>query len=373
MLRIDFRLDVKGFSLEACFEADKEILALFGYSGSGKSLTLETIAGLRRPSRGFIALDGSVVFDSQSGLDVPAHERGIAYLVQDGALFPHLSVEENISYGLHRMGRSERSRRIAELLELLDLQDLKARFPRSLSGGQKQRVALARALAPRPKTLLLDEPFGALDSTTRETLRRELNALQSELGLTIVFVTHDLSEAYSFGGKMAVYDGGRILQIGPSREIYAQPNSRRVALLTGTANVIPGIVESSTADGLVVRTANFTVQANPYAFGAGDRIQLCVRPESILMLRKDRRPSAQSRENNVTGTIVDETARGSLHTLYFRPDAGGEPGDATVLQIELPAHVYKVMNVAETKVWTVSLRRDALHAIAAEDAAIART
>ena len=366
MLHVDIELNIGDFSLNVEFQCGRELISLFGCSGSGKSLTLEAIAGLRKPDRGQIAIDGRTVFDSTEGINVPAHERGIGYLIQDGALFPHLTAAKNIAYGLQGLNRRAREARVHELLDLLELSGFGGRYPRTLSGGQKQRVALARALAPKPQTLLLDEPFAALDSTTSETLRRELYKIQDELQLTIIFVTHDLSEAISLSEKIAVYDDGAILQLGTNADIYRRPNSRRAALLTGTANVIDGVVESRLEDGLIVRTNDLAVRTDPYPFATGDAVVLCIRPESILLLRKDRPASTASRENNVTGRVISETARGSLYRLEFRVDNPKDRLNPTVLEIELPSHVYGVMRVAEDREWTVSLRRDALHVIPAQ-------
>ncbi len=366
MLKLDIELQVGDFRLNVNLEAGRELISLFGYSGSGKTLTLEAIAGLRKPDRGRIAIDGDTVFDSANNIDVPAHRRGIGYLIQEGALFPHLNTAQNVGYGLRRASRADRDARVRELLDLLDLAQFGDRYPSTLSGGQKQRVALARALAPKPRTLLLDEPFAALDAATRETLGRELFKLREELDLTILFVTHELSEAFSLGERIAVFDGGTILQTDSNQTIYRSPKSRRVALLTGTANVLDGVVQESSENGLIIRTRDFTISTNPYSFSKGDRVQVCIRPESVLLIRKDRRPSRNSRENNISGMIVDRKARGSLHTLQFLVDGSGERSDPTILQIDLPARVYGVMRVREQREWTVSLRRDSLHVIQAE-------
>lgn len=366
MLKLDIELQVGDFRLDVNLEAGHELISLFGYSGSGKTLTLETIVGLRRPDRGHIVVDGNSLFDSTKNINVPTHRRGIGYLIQDGALFPHLTVAQNIAFGLRRSSRPEGQARVRELLDLLELSGFGGRYPATLSGGQKQRVALARALAPKPRILLLDEPFAALDAATRETLRRELFKLQKELDLTILFVTHELSEAFSLGEKIAVFDRGTILQSDSNQAIYQSPNSRGVALLTGTANVFDGVVEENLESGLQIRTREFSVFTNRYPFSKGDRVQVCIRPESVLLIRQDRPPTEAGRENNISGTVIDQTARGSLYTLLFRVDDSEEQTDPTILQIELPAHVYGVMRVEEKRKWTVSLRRDSLHVIPAE-------
>jgi molybdate transport system ATP-binding protein len=175
---IDKRLGA--FHLRPRFAVGRELLVLFGHSGSGKSLTLQAIAGLLRPDAGCIAIDGRPVFDAARGLDEPPQRRGVGLVVQDYALFPHLSVRDNIAFGLDRLRPQERRARVAELVKLLELDGLEDRRPAQISGGQAQRVALARALAPRPRLLLLDEPFSALDSAIRVGLRRELARLKRE-------------------------------------------------------------------------------------------------------------------------------------------------------------------------------------------------
>ncbi len=217
MLSVEFEKTLGGFHLRPRFVAEDELVVLLGPSGSGKSLTLRAIAGLLRPDRGRIELPQGVVFDSQAHIEAPPQERGVGYVVQNLALFPHLTVAENIGFAIDRWKRPERQQRVAELVELLGLQGLESRLPRFISGGQQQRVALGRALAARPRVLLLDEPFTALDTQVRHTLRREVARLRRQLGLLALFVTHDLQEAYALGDSIAVYDQGEVLQFGQPR------------------------------------------------------------------------------------------------------------------------------------------------------------
>lgn len=363
MLKLDIELDVGDFQLDINLDVGREVIALFGYSGSGKTLTLETIAGLRQPNRGHISVDGRTVFDSDRNINIPAHRRGIGYLIQDGALFPHLTIAKNIAFGLRGMSRRMRQRRVQELLDLLELSTFGNRYPSTLSGGQRQRVALARALAPNPQTLLLDEPFASLDGTTSETLRRELTRLREELDLTILFVTHELAEAFSLGNKIAVFDDGRILQSGSNKSVYQSPASKRAALLTGTANVLDGVVEKTSPSGLQIRIGRVTVSTNLYPFSPGEQVQVCIRPELVLLTRRDRATSEAGRENSISGTIIDETARGSLYTLRLRVDGNVGISTPIILQVELPAHVYTVLRVDEQKHWQISLPRNSLHVI----------
>ena len=221
---------VDGVDLEI---ARGELFALLGGSGCGKTTLLRLLAGLETPDGGRIVIDG------QDMTDVPAHLRPVNMMFQSYALFPHMDVTANVSYGLRREGvaKDEIAKRVTEMLALVRLEDLSARKPAQLSGGQRQRVALARALIKRPKLLLLDEPLAALDRKLREGTRFELVRLQAELGLTFVVVTHDQEEAISMATRLAVMNAGRIVQTGAPRELYERPASRFVADFIGIANI----------------------------------------------------------------------------------------------------------------------------------------
>jgi molybdate transport system ATP-binding protein len=203
---------LEGFTLDIAWTGTERVVALLGPSGSGKTVTLHCLAGLLRPDQGRIELDGTVLFDAESGIDVPTRARRLGYVLQGYALFPHLTVEQNLAYGLHAWPRAKRAKRVAEVLERLGLSPLALRHPRELSGGQQQRVALGRALAPDPAILLLDEPLSALDAPLRRQLRAELVATLREWDTTTVLVTHDLSEAYELADQIVVYERGRVLQ-----------------------------------------------------------------------------------------------------------------------------------------------------------------
>jgi len=348
---------VGDFALRPSFAARDELVVLFGPSGSGKSLTLRAVAGLLRPDRGRIELSGRLVFDSATGVDVPPQARNVGYVVQDLALFPHLSVRENLGFGLRRWPRAEREARVAELADLLGLKGLEERLPGAISGGQRQRVALGRALAPRPAALLLDEPFTALDAPLRTALRREVSDLRRRLGLTAVFVTHDLQEAFSLADKIAVYDEGRVLQYGDRSQVFGNPASVRVAELLDTRNIIPGKVVESCPDFLVVETECFTAHCRPdAALRPGDRAALCIRPEHVIVLRRDR-PHANALDTELDVELVDELASGNSHRLYFRVAASG-----CVLEADISAHPYEVMGIGRQREWRVALTLD--HAVA---------
>jgi molybdate transport system permease protein len=235
-LEVAIEKRVSDFRLAVEFTADGPPLGLLGASGSGKTMTLRAIAGLETPDRGRIVLHGRVLFDSERRINVPARERKIGLLFQNYALFPHLTVAENIAFGLRRLPESERARRVALELSASHLNDLENRYPASLSGGEQQRVALARALAVEPEALLLDEPFSALDTHLRNALERQLReTLETYRGSTL-FVSHNLEEAYRVCGQLVVLARGRVAARGPKEQIFRQPPTLEVARLTGCRN-----------------------------------------------------------------------------------------------------------------------------------------
>tara|TARA_B100001123_G_C15336680_1_gene1033095 strand:+ start:2570 stop:3649 length:1080 start_codon:yes stop_codon:yes gene_type:complete len=356
MLNVDTTTNFGNFTLDISLQAEREILVLFGPSGAGKSLTLELIAGLHRHDSGTISFADKLFSDTKKNYWLPPHKREIGYLVQDGALFPHMTVTDNIAFGAKGITAEDRQSRVVELLQFFNLNDIRNRMPKSLSGGQRQRVALARALAPNPSLLLLDEPFSALDESTRDMLRDEISRLQKDKGLTILFVTHDLSEAVSLGGKIAVLDQGRILQSAKHDEIYLRPDSQRVASLTGNPNVFPGIVTQDTLQGLVVDVLGQQLVVAQQGIPPGTKIHVCVRPESVFLIRKHRKSSQRSR-NTIDGTILREVARGSIHQLELLVNS------VHTLRVDLPAHVYQVMDVSNNKEWSVSLKPTDIHLI----------
>lgn len=225
--------------------AEGEFFSLLGPSGSGKTTVLRMIAGFESPTAGTILLEGRDV------TSVPAYDRDVNTVFQDYALFPHMTVAQNVEYGLKvkKVGKAERRERAAAMLETVRLAGYGERKPSQLSGGQRQRVALARALVNRPKVLLLDEPLGALDLKLREEMQVELKAIQREVGITFVFVTHDQGEALSMSNRLAVFNHGRIEQVGTPREIYERPATAFVAGFVGTSNVL-GAAQSQTLLGL---------------------------------------------------------------------------------------------------------------------------
>jgi molybdate transport system ATP-binding protein len=238
-VRIYKRLD--GFTLDAAWEIGDELAVLFGHSGAGKSLTLRMIAGLMRPDAGMVQAKGSLLFDSGSGVDLPPQKRSFGYVFQHLALFPHMTVLQNILYGGHGIDNDERADRAREMIEWFRLTGLELKYPGQISGGQQQRVAFARALLRRPDALLLDEPFSALDAPLRMEMRGLLKVVQREFGIPVVLVTHDITEAAELADQIIVYVGGRVVQSGTFEQLLARPGGPEVErLLAGYDHALFG-------------------------------------------------------------------------------------------------------------------------------------
>ncbi|MFC5365408.1 ABC transporter ATP-binding protein [Salinirubrum litoreum] len=271
--------------------SDGEFFTLVGPSGCGKTTTLRLLAGFEEPTAGDVRFDGEVM------TGVPPEDRGVGVVFQNYALFPHLSVRENVAYGLKfhdPPGGVSADERVADLLDLVDLSGLGDRDPGALSGGQQQRVALARALAPGPRLLLLDEPMSALDAQLRERLRLQVKEIQSELGITTVYVTHDQEEALSVSDRVAVLRDGRVEQVGAPREVYRQPATRFVASFVGDNNLFDGRVVGADDSRVAVRVgdrqfgvareARGDTAGSVQSVAVGDSVTLCVRPEHLRVV-----------------------------------------------------------------------------------------
>jgi iron(III) transport system ATP-binding protein len=262
---------------------DKEFVTLLGPSGCGKTTTLMCIAGLQTPDDGFIACGDETFVDRKAGIDRPAERRNLGLVFQSFALWPHMTVEQNVAFPLRlrRVAKGAVRERVAELLALVELNDRGGRYPHQLSGGQQQRVALARALAYSPKVLLLDEPFSSLDAKLRERARDRLKELQHSLGLTTVFVTHDQSEALSMSDRILVMNDGRILRDGTPREVYREPGARFVADFIGRCNFLTGEVVAGPDGDSVLITPELPDGVAVRGAHPGTVATAAVRPEDI--------------------------------------------------------------------------------------------
>ncbi|HEX5326358.1 MAG TPA: ABC transporter ATP-binding protein [Acetobacteraceae bacterium] len=294
-----------------------ELVSFLGPSGCGKTTTLRIVAGFVEPDRGQVLLNNADV------TDLPPNKRDVGMLFQSYALFPHLTVGDNVAFGLRmrRIPRQERRRRVAEALELVRLQDFIDRFPRQMSGGQQQRVALARAIVIHPSVLLLDEPLSNLDARLRRDMRTEIRQLQQQLGITTIFVTHDQEEALTMSDRVVVMNRGRIEQIGQPGDIYRAPQTLFVAGFIGEANFLSGSLESAppgqvrfvTADGMaLIAIADTTLHAGAPAMAT-------VRPESVHILRPGD-PRSERYANRFTGRVEATSYLGSSTSVRVHVD-----------------------------------------------------
>jgi putrescine transport system ATP-binding protein len=318
-----------------------EFFALLGPSGCGKTTLLRMLAGFETPDSGRILLHGEDV------APMPPHQRPVNMMFQNYALFPHLTVRDNIAFGLRRAGmsRAEIAARVAELLALVRLEGLAKRRPEQLSGGQRQRVALARAVARRPQLLLLDEPLAALDKKLRESTQRELLALQRQLGLTFIVVTHDQDEAMTLADRIGVMNAGKLAQVATPRQLYEEPRSRWVAEFVGDVNILEGRIEAREAGRLRVTTQGAGVLSASAPRGLGDVAEVCVaiRPEKIRL--SQRAPADDSHAgtmNRLEGVIADVSYLGSASSYTIVLDGGASLRASLANAARLNADAYGV-------------------------------
>jgi spermidine/putrescine transport system ATP-binding protein len=334
--------------------SEGEFFSLLGPSGCGKTTTLRMIGGFEDPTYGTVFLGGRDV------TDLPPYKRDVNTVFQSYALFPHLNVRENVAFGLHRkkVDRSEIGTRVTDIMKLVDLEGFEDRKPPQMSGGQQQRVALARALVNHPKVLLLDEPLGALDLKLRKQMQLELKRIQSEVGITFIYVTHDQEEAMTMSNRLAVMRQGRIEQLGEPEDVYENPSTEFVAGFLGASNLLEGEVkDSSNGDATVLLSAGTTVSmpVDRIPPDAGSRVKVGVRPEKITIEREER--SVPGTDNSITGVLRMSTYIGVSHqykvegpggttlTVYIQ-NLGAEeaphPGERVVLSWK-PEHTFAVV------------------------------
>jgi molybdate transport system ATP-binding protein len=342
--------DSPGFSLEVEFKAAGGITVLFGPSGAGKTLTLEAIAGFVRPDSGRILLDDSILFDGETGVNVPPRSRNCGYVFQNYALFPHMSLRENLLFAADRKPRLERSRRVAQMLDQFELSAVASRRPHEVSGGEKQRCSIARALIGEPRLLLLDEPARGLDAPLRFALYELLRKVRAEFSPPILLVTHDLDEAFALGEQMLVLQGGRIVQSGPPARILDQPAGVEVARLLGIANLFEAEIQALDPgrNSSRLSTAGFEL-AGPYFPGRfrGDRVWLAFRAEDARA-----HPASGVRPVN---SIPASLLRASERSQGVRPEFSGglvvdlprrefdRQKDNEEWVVEVPVHAIRVL------------------------------
>jgi len=299
MIEVKIKKAYPDFVLDVAFSVNNETLTLFGPAGSGKSMTFQCISGLLQPDEGYIVINNRLVYDSKKGINLLPRERKIGYIFQNYSLFPHMTVRNNIAFGLAGLNKRQRAEKVQRLINTMHLNGLEERYPWQLSGGQQQRVALARALAMEPEILLLDEPFSALDSHIKEELEREILELKSYYNGDVLLITHNLEEAYRLSSRIAVYQEGRIVQSGRKEDVLQNPINQKVAALTGMKNIIPGKLDHLEGDVAVCSTPMGQITVNTSqriaSFSDEDNILLGIRPEHVLITENGGQNSFKAR------------------------------------------------------------------------------
>ncbi len=346
-IQADLEMPATGFS----------VTVLYGPSGCGKSTVLRCLAGLDRPDSGIIRCGGDVWFDAEAGICRTPQQRRTGLLVQDGLLFPHLSVSENIGYSLRARPRTQRQDTVRVLLERFRLTDVANRLPGRISGGQQQRAALARCLAARPRLLLLDEPLSALDDRLRRELRRELRDFLAEFAVPVVLVTHDRMEALALADTLVVMDDGRILQSGSLESVFGQPASRRVAEITGTDTVLDGTV-ADRRDGLITVSVGDVRLLAVAPDRPSRRVHLCIRAEDVVLQNDP--GTAQSIRNRFPVCVRRIVPEGALVRVVL--DAG------FILEALITRQACDALNLKPGQRLTACIKTAAIHVIPVRDA-----
>lgn len=346
------------FVLDISVEIPPGITILFGPSGAGKSTLLDCIAGLVRPDEGKIALGDEVLFDAQSRTDLSPQKRRIAYLFQSPALFPHMTIEENVAYGLDRLPINARSERITHILQAFRVKTLRARKPGEISGGEAQRVALARALVTSPRALLLDEPLAGLDAELNTAIVDDLRAWNAALRIPIVYVTHSRADADALGERVIAIDQGKVVSEGTPREVLDAPRRKKLAQAAGFENLLRGtIIDLREADGVMrvqLEESACKIEA-PLGFAAvGERVRVAVRAGDVLLATE--RPHGLSARNVLEGTIISMEQRGTL--VATRVNCGGTHFEAHVT----PGAVRSLNLAVSMSVWIV-LKTHSCHVV----------
>ena len=335
-----------------------EILAILGPSGSGKTTILRSIAGLYTPYSGSITCNNQPWFNSNDAVNLPTQQRSVGFMFQQYALFPHLSVEQNIVTALGHVDKDEQPGRVKKLLQMVNMEGLDSRYPHQLSGGQQQRAALARALAREPKVLLLDEPFSSVDHQTRRKLVRELVQLRTQLNMPIVHVTHDLREARRLADKISIIHHGKTLQTDTPNSIMSKPVNAEVAHLTGHYNIFTGEVKNHDANVEKTYLAWFDyVLETPYRpeIDIGKKIDWVIPSENIILHRHDR-PSKGERENPVSGKIEEFIPLGESSAVTLKVNQTDQ-----YLYMSIPTHVARRNQIEKDTEISVSLLCEGIH------------
>jgi molybdate transport system ATP-binding protein len=336
------------FILDISIEVSPGITILFGPSGAGKSTLLDCIAGLALPDEGRIVADREVLFDSASAANLPAQKRRIAYVFQTLALFPHLTVEENVAYGLTHLQEQKRARQVANILAAFRVEKLRKQKPGEISGGEKQRIALARSLVTEPRVLLLDEPLTGLDAELKSAIVDDLRAWNAARRIPILYVTHSREEVDALGERVIAIDHGRVVTVGAPMDVLDAPRRKRLAQAAGFENLLDGtVLDLREADGVMrVRLGATACELEvPLGYAAaGDRVRVAIRAGDILLATEH--PRGLSARNVIEGRIASLEPCGTM--VVARVDCG-----VTLAVHVTPGAVRALELAAGRKVWLV--------------------
>ncbi len=351
-LSVDVNRQLDSFNLQVAFDVGDGTLGLLGPSGSGKSMTLRMIAGLTRPEKGRIVLNGKPLFDADVKANVPAAARKVGIVFQDYALFPHMSVAQNVGFGLSHLPGPQREERVAHQLARLHISDLADRFPREISGGQRQRVAIARCLATEPDLLLLDEPFAALDPHLRRQTEEQLRAALAGYRGSVIFVTHDMEEAFRFCSELLVLDQGQVIAHGPRIELFESPGRVAVARLTGCKNI--AAARQTTANRVAVDSWGCELQILTQA--GAEITHIGYRSHQFTLQGPEEAP------NTFACWLVSTSEAPHEMTLYLRLGGAPGPDDAHHVQADLPKSEWRKLQ-QQPQPWRLTLEPDRILAL----------
>lgn len=345
MIDIDIQKSLGRFNLSLKFSVESNRCVIFGQSGSGKSSLLKMIAGFYLPDAGFITVNKSIFFSSKDRVNLPIQARNVGYLPQEYTLFPNMTIKENIKYGLKK--RKKNSVEIGYLAEKFKIRDCLNKYPYQVSGGQKQRAALLRTIVVKPDILLLDEPFSALDRPIREELRELVAGVAESLGIPVIFVTHDLEEAFVFAKEIVVIKNGKVVEFGENNRVFLKPTFMETASLLDFGNIYE--IEECRDDSVILKNG-FRLMCSSKKICNAEF--LCIKPENIMILREDTDNS--DKENRVKVTIEKINLRGRYINLVTKTDGG------VFLSINIPPHILEKMSLKLEKSIIVSIKRESV-------------
>jgi molybdate transport system ATP-binding protein len=362
MLEVKIKKALADFNIAVEFSVDNEILVILGPSGAGKTMTLKCIAGLIHPDEGFIKLNGKILFDSGKHINIPARQRKMGFLFQNYALFPHMTINENVAFGIRNLTRQEANERVSGLLEKMNILGLGQRFPAQLSSGQQQRVALARALSHEPEVLLFDEPFSALDTPRKEQLELEILSLRSFYKGDILFITHDLIQGYKLGSRIAIFDSGHIVQCDAKHRVIESPANYTVARLMGVKNLMKGHIASKKDGEICVMLPQLgdllrVIIKKDLNFQINQIVTVGIRPEYVQFINNHQK-------GNTFLFTVGQIIEGVTNISYILTASNDNPGITKRFQLEASISKSVAVEIESGKQYYIYLPPEYLNIIA---------